>query len=248
MWITSILSYKSVKIEVKCDIMVCRSVKIHRISLYRINAQNGGIMKVLLINGSPKANGCTFTALSEVSNALESEGIETTIFHIGNDYIHGCVGCGGCKKLGKCVFDDRLNEVIELAKEADGFVFGSPVYYASPNGAMISFLDRMFTAVPNLSHKPGAVVVSARRAGTTASIDVLQKYFTIRNMPLVSSSYWPMVHGSSPEDVAKDLEGLQIMRGIGRNMAWLLKCINAGKEAGIDTPVPETPVKTNFIR
>lgn len=205
-------------------------------------------MKVLLINGSPNEHGCTYTALSEVAETLLQEGIEANIFHIGKDAIHGCVGCGGCKKLGKCVYNDRFNDVIELAKEADGFVFGSPVYFASGNGSMIAFLDRLFMAIPNLSFKPGAVVASARRAGTTATIDQLQKYLTIRNMPVVSSSYWPMVHGSCPDDVRKDLEGLQVMRGIGSNMAWLLKCINAGKEQGIELPVVEEKIKTSFIR
>lgn len=208
-------------------------------------------MKVLLINGSPNEKGCTYTALSEVAGALEKEGVQTEIVHIGKSPIRGCVGCGGCAKNGnaRCVFDDdAVNRILEKAEEADGYVIGSPVYFASPNGALLSLLDRMFYAGKCFAYKPAAAVVSARRAGTTASIEVLNKYFTIRNMPLVSSGYWTMVHGSTPDDVRQDLEGMQTMRTLGRNMAWLVKCLEAGKQAGITIPEAETKVWTNFIR
>ncbi|MBO7178700.1 MAG: flavodoxin family protein [Clostridia bacterium] len=208
-------------------------------------------MKVLLINGSPHDKGCTFTALNEIKKTLESESIEAEIFNIGTNPVRGCIGCGGCSKNdGKCVFtDDVVNEIIEKAKTSDAFVFGSPVHYAAPAGALCAVLDRVFYAgSANFKFKPGAAIVSCRRAGTTASLDCLNKYFTISNMPVVSSSYWNMVHGSKPEDVLKDEEGLQIMRGIGQNMAWLLKCIELGKNNGIDHPVPEAKIRTNFIK
>ena len=207
-------------------------------------------MKVLLINGSPRAKGCTFTALSEVAKTLEECGIETEIAQIGNKAIRGCIGCGGCAGKGPCVFDDDVtNEMIAKIKEADGLVIGSPVYYSSPNGNLISMLDRLFYAGGDfLVHKPAAAVASARRAGTSATLDDLQKYFTIKQMPIVSSTYWNMVHGSCPEDVLKDEEGLQTMRNLGRNMAWLLKCIENGKNNDILPPEAETGSKTNFIR
>ena len=206
-------------------------------------------MKVLLINGSPKKEGCTFTALSEVAKALNEEGIETEIFHVGNKPIAGCMGCGACKKTGKCKFDDTVNECIPKAKEADGIIVGSPVHYASASGMITSFMDRLFfSSGADLQYKPAAVVASARRAGTTATLDQLSKHFTISNMPLVSSCYWNMVHGNTPEDVMQDLEGLQIMRTLGRNMAWILKSIEAGKKAGVEMPVKEDKIKTNYIR
>lgn len=205
-------------------------------------------MKVLLINGSPHKNGCTFTALSEVAKSLNQNGVETEIAWIGNGAIHGCIACGGCKTSGKCVFDDGVNEISAKMAECDGLVIGSPVYYASPNGSLYSLLDRLFGICPSLAHKPAAAVASARRGGTTATLDGLNKYFTIRQMPVVSSTYWNMVHGNTPEDVMKDEEGLQTMRNLGKNMAWLIKCIEAGKKAGIDIPTAETGNKTNFIR
>ena len=207
-------------------------------------------MKVLLINGSPRVKGCTFTALSEVAKALEENGIETEIAQIGNKAIRGCIGCGGCAGKGRCVFDDDVtNEMIAKVEEADGIVIGSPVYYSSPNGNLISMLDRLFYAAGEyFVHKPAAAVASARRAGTSATLDDLQKYFTIKQMPIVSSTYWNMVHGSCPEDVLKDEEGLQTMRNLGRNMAWLLKCIENGKNNDILPPEAETGSKTNFIR
>ncbi len=209
-------------------------------------------MKVLMLNGSPHEHGCTDTALREVASALTQEGVESEIVWIGKGPIRDCTACGACRKLdGRCVFgDDLVNEVREKARAADGFVFGSPVYYAHPSGAVLSFLDRLFYAAePDVfSFKPGAAVVSARRGGTTASFDVLNKYFTISRMPIVSSQYWNMVHGNSPDEVRQDLEGLQTMRTLGRNIAWLLKCIEAGKAAGIPMPEREPFQRTNFIR
>ena len=217
----------------------------------RIKYRKGEIMKVLLINGSANKKGCTFTALTEVANILEKQGVTTEIIQIGNTPIRDCTGCLACKKLGnKCVYnDDIVNEVIEKAKDADGFIFGSPVYYAHPSGRILSLLDRAFYADKSaFAYKPGAAVVSARRAGTTASIDVLNKYFNLAQMPIVSSQYWNMVHGSKPEDVLQDAEGMQIMRTLGNNMAWIIKCIEAGKNTGIIRPEAEEPVRTNFIR
>lgn len=207
-------------------------------------------MNVLLLNGSPHEEGCTNRALLEVEGALNAEGIDTELVHIGSKAIHGCIACGTCMKIGACVFeDDPVNEFIEKMKLADGLIVGSPVYYASANGALFSFLDRLFYAAGrNFAHKPGAAIASARRAGTTATLDALNKYFTIAQMPLVSSSYWNMVHGRTPEEVEQDLEGLYTMRTLGKNMAWLLKCIEAGKAAGIGLPKEEEKVWTNFIR
>ena len=208
-------------------------------------------MKVLLINGSPKANGCTYTALSEIANELEKENIETEIFHIGNKPIRGCIGCGGCYTTNKCVFnDDVVNDGIEKVKKADGIILGSPVHYAAASGAITSFLDRLFYAYGGkfLAHKPGAAIVSCRRGGSTAAFEQLNKYFTISNMPIVSSQYWNMVHGNTPEEVKQDLEGMQTMRVLGQNMAWLLKSIQSGKEAGIKLPKKEPRAMTNFIR
>lgn len=208
-------------------------------------------MKVLLINGSARKDGCTFTALSEAAKSLELNGIETEIIQTGANAIRDCVGCGVCKGNDNgCIFkDDIVNEVIEKAKSADGFIFGSPVYYAHPSGRILSLMDRLFYAGGrHFAFKPAAAVVSARRAGTTASIDAITKHFTINQMPVVSSNYWNMVHGNSPEDVKQDFEGLQIMRVLGENMAWLLKCIEAGKNAGIDYPQTEKKIWTNFIR
>ena len=206
-------------------------------------------MKVLLINGSPDFEGCIARALKEVSDTLNKEGIETETINIGKKDIRGCIGCRSCFKNGKCVFDDIVNEVAPKFIEADGLIIGSPVYYASPNGTMLSFLDRLFysTSKVDKSMKVGASVVSARRAGTTASFDVLNKYFTISNMPIVSSQYWNGVHGYTKEDVEKDEEGLQTMRVLARNMAFLIKSINLGKEK-YGLPEKEAHHKwTNFI-
>lgn len=210
-------------------------------------------MKVLLVNGSPNSRGCTYTALREAADILEKEKIKTEIFHIGTKPIIGCLGCQRCEKLGKCTFEDTVNVCLEKAQEADGFIFGTPVYYASSNGAMSAFMDRLFMAEACAGKeifymKPAAAVVSARRAGTTAAFDQMNKYFTVSQMPVISSQYWNMVHGCTPEEVKQDLEGLQIMRTLGRNMAFWLKCKEAGRKMGITLPKVETPKRTNFIR
>ncbi len=211
-------------------------------------------MKVLLFNGSPHKEGCTYTALSEIKKTLTEEGIESEIYHIGTKNIAPCRACRACAKLGKCAIDDGVNEFLEYAKDFDAFIFGSPVYYAAAAGGAISFLNRaFFTASCSgrkeiFLHKPGASIASARRAGTTATLDQLNKYFTITQMPIISGRYWNMVHGNSPEEVKQDLEGLQNMRILARNMAYYLKCIEAGKNAGIELPKQEDIVFTNFIR
>jgi multimeric flavodoxin WrbA len=208
-------------------------------------------MKVLLINGSPNVHGCTYTALGEVAKELENANIKTEIFHVGNKPIRGCMACGGCSKDDscKCAFDDdAVNVALEKAKEADGFIFGSPVHYAGASGQITSFLDRFFYAGNGFQYKPGAAIVSCRRGGSTAAFEQLNKYFTISSMPVVSSQYWNMVHGTTPEEVKQDLEGMQTMRTLGKNMAWLLKSIQAGKEAGVMLPDKEPRVGTNFIR
>ena len=207
-------------------------------------------MKVMLVNGSPHEKGCTYTALAEVAKALQKQGVETEIFYIGKQSIAGCLGCGACAKLGKCVTDDIVTQFIEKAKTADGFVFGSPVYYSSAAGNLVCFMDRLFySGGKYLAYKPAAAVASARRAGTVATFDVLNKYFTINNMPVVSANYWNGVHGANntPADVEKDGEGLQTMRMLGNNMSWLLQCIQLGKQAGI-APEKEQKIRTNFIR
>ena len=207
-------------------------------------------MKVLLINGSPNEHGCTFTALSEVAASLNKNGVETEIFWIGKKAIHGCVACMGCVKLGRCVFgDDGVNDLNARAGEFDGLVIGSPVYYAGPAGSLCAFLDRFFfSGGAKWAGKLGACVVSCRRGGASAAFDRLNKYFTINNMPVVSSQYWNQVHGFTPDDVRQDLEGMQTMRTLGVNMAYLLKCIEAGKKAGVPEPEREETVYTNFIR
>ena len=204
-------------------------------------------MKVLLINGSPHINGCTKRALKEVSDTLIKEGIETEIIDVGNLDIRGCIACGSCFKTGKCVFNDIVNEVSAKFEQADGLVVGSPVYYSSPNGTLISFLDRLFySSRCDKRMKVGAAVVSCRRGGNTASFDVLNKYFTISQMPIASSRYWNMVHGFTSEDVEKDLEGLYTMRVLGKNMTFLIKCINKGKDE-FGLPEAEKPYMTHFI-
>ena len=208
-------------------------------------------MKVLLVNGGPHRDGCTHTALSEVAATLGAEGVETEIIWLGNQPIGGCTACGTCSQTGRCVRNDCVNEFLGKAAAADGFVFGSPVHYAAATGAITSFMDRAFYAGNNAGvffHKPAAAVVSCRRAGNTATFDQLNKYFTISSMPVVSSQYWNMVHGSTAEQVRQDLEGMQTMRTLARNMAWMLRCIEAGRRAGIEPPVREAPVRTNFIR
>ena len=208
-------------------------------------------MKVLLINGSANIKGCTYTALCEVEKVLNQQHIDTEIISLGNKPIRDCMGCQTCRKNGgKCIFeDDMINEITEKAKNADGFVFGSPVYYAHPSGRLLSAMDRMFYSNSQaFKFKPAAAIVSARRAGTTASLDAIQKHFTINCMPIISSNYWNMVHGNTPEEVLQDKEGLQIMRTLGQNMAWILKCIELGKKYDVNKPNIEDKIHTNFIR
>ena len=204
-------------------------------------------MKVLLINGSPHKEGCTFTALSEVADTLNKNGIETEIYHIGVKPIAGCIACRKCHETGKCVFNDGVNELSVRLNEFDGIILGSPVYYAGPSGQMCAFCDRFFFSnFGKFAGKLGAAVVSCRRGGATASFDRLNKYFTMNNMPVVNSQYWNMVHGHTPDDVKKDKEGLQTMRTLGQNMAWLLKCIEIGKKNGINRPEYEPITFTSF--
>ena len=205
-------------------------------------------MKVLLINGSPKKNGNTSIALSEVQKTLQAEGVDTEMIHVGHKDIHGCIACGKCQERGQCVFDDIVNDVAEKFKAADGIIVGSPVYYASPAGTLISFLDRLFFSSPfDKSMKVGAAVAVARRGGATATFDMLNKYFTISNMPIASSQYWNNVHGLTPGEATQDEEGLQTMRQLGRNMAFLIKCIQLGKEK-FGLPEHEPFIATNFIK
>ena len=211
-------------------------------------------MKVLLSNGSPHQKGCTYTALSEVAEALQNEGIETDIYWIGNKPIGGCIGCFQCTKKQKCVFEDKVNEFTALAAKYDGFIFGSPVYYSGMNGSLMCFMDRVFFSTsaqdPHpFRFKPAAAVVSTRRSGTTSAVDQINKYFLHQQMPIATSRYWNMVHGNTPEEVRQDAEGLQTMRYLGRNMAWLLKLKEAGAAAGVPLPVQEEKrISTNFIR
>ena len=187
--------------------------------------------KVLLLNGSPHPHGCTATALEEMIRIFEEEGIETELIQVGIKDIRGCISCGQCSSKGKCVFDDLVNEVAEKFEKADGLVIGSPVYYGSPNGTLLSFLDRLFYSSPFSKHmKVGASVVSCRRGGNSASFDVLNKYFTISSMPVASSTYWNQVHGFTAEDVKKDLEGLQTVRNLARNMSFMIRAIADAKE------------------
>lgn len=204
-------------------------------------------MKVLLINGSPHEFGCTYTALSEVSGAIRKHGIETQFFSIGTGPVRGCTACQRCRELGRCIYgEDVCNELILQIQQADGIVIGSPVYYSGPNGALCALLDRVFySSAKTFAFKPAAAVLSCRRGGATASFDRLNKYFTISRMPVVPSQYWNAVHGKTPEDVQQDLEGLQIMRTLGDNMAWMLKSFAEGRQP---LPERESPVMTNFIR
>ena len=212
-------------------------------------------MKVLLFNGSPHKNGCTYTALEEISKTLKEEGIDSEIYQIGIGSITSCRACSACAKLGRCVInDDDVNNFVEKCKNFDGFIFGSPVHYASASGAITAFLDRVFFSAfmtgrgEIFSHKPAAAVASARRSGTTATLDQLNKYMTISEMPIISGRYWNMVHGHTPDEVRQDLEGMQNMRILARNMAWHLKCKEAGEASGVPMPKQEEIVFTNFIR
>ena len=206
-------------------------------------------MKALLVNGSPHARGCTYTALAELKRTLEAEGIEVELVHVGNEEIRGCIACRKCAQTGKCVIDDAVNEIAPKLREADAFVIGAPVYFSSPAGGAVSFMDRLFfsTLRDDKTMKVAAAVTTCRRGGNTASFDVLNKYFTMTGMPVVSSQYWNMVYGSSAGEVEKDAEGLQTMRTLGRNMAFLMRAIRREKEAA-GLPVKETPVFTNFFR
>ena len=205
-------------------------------------------MKVLMINGSPHPHGCTARALKEVADTLGTQGIETQTITVGNKDIRGCIGCYYCQEHGRCVFNDTVNETAPLFEEADGLIIGTPVYYAHANGGILSFLDRLFFSCSyDTTMKVGAAVVSARRGGNTATFDVLNKYFTISGMPVASSQYWNQVHGFTSEDVRKDEEGLQIMRTLGRNMAFLIKSIALGKEQ-YGLPEKEKRIATHFIR
>ena len=206
-------------------------------------------MKVLLINGSPKEKGNTAFALEQMAEVFAEQGIETEMIHVGNQLIKGCQGCGACYKLGKCVIDDMVNETALKLADADGMVVGSPVYYASPNGTLLSFLDRLFysTGKINKRMKVGASVVCARRGGTTASMDVLNKYFTISEMPLASSTYWNIIHGAKPGDAQQDAEGIRTVRNLARNMAYMMKAFDMARDA-VALPENEPKVFTNFIR
>ena len=206
-------------------------------------------MKVLMLNGSCRQNGNTFAALTKIGTQLEKHGIEYEIFQIGSKPVRDCIGCGKCTENG-CIFtDDPVNEFLEKAKDADGFIFGTPVYYAHPSGRILSFLDRVFYAGGSaFTFKPGAAITVARRGGSSASYDCLNKYFGIEQMPIPGSSYWNIVYGRNPGEAEKDDEGMQTMTNLAENMAWLLKCIEAGKEKGIKLPETSTAVRTNVIR
>jgi len=210
-------------------------------------------MKVLLLNGSPHEKGCTYTALQEISTQLHKEGISSEIFWVGNKPITPCLACGGCIKLGKCVVNDKVNEFLTKAEDFDGYIFGSPVHYASASGNIVPFLHRVFMAEASSGKnifrlKPSAAITTARRAGTTVTIDQLNKYFQVTEMPIISGRYWTMVHGNNPDEIQQDKEGMQNMRILAKNMAYFLKCKQAAKEAGIVEPTVETAVWTNFIR
>lgn len=209
-------------------------------------------MKVMMLNGSPHKEGCTYTALNIIAEELKAQGVESEILWLGNGLVRSCIGCGGCKRSGKdrCVFgDDGVADIAEKLKTADGYIFGAPVHYASPNGATIAALDRIFySAGKFMQYKPAACIVSARRAGTTASYDVLNKYIGINNMLMVPSTYWNMVHGNTPAEVMQDKEGVSVMRAIGSNMAWMLKMLASVKGTEIEKPVPVPKERTNFIR
>lgn len=205
-------------------------------------------MKILMINGSPHPRGCTYTALHEMEQVLQAAEVETQILTVGAEQAGGCTACGGCNATGHCVRGGLVNDAIDAMETADALVLASPVHYAGISGAMSAFCDRLFYAGDGWANKPCACVVSARRAGTTAALDQLVKYPMISNMPVVSSQYWPMVHGARPEDVAQDEEGLQTMRQLARNLLWLLQCMAAGDAAGVPRPATEARKFTNFIR
>ncbi len=205
--------------------------------------------KVLLINGSPNEKGCTFTALSEIADTLSESNIESDMVYLGKKPVAGCIACGKCSETGKCVFDDKVNEILGKLDEYDGIVVGSPVYYAGPSGQVCAFLDRLFfCSGSKMEGKLAASVVSCRRGGASAAFDRLNKYFGISNMHIVGSQYWNQVHGNTPEEVKRDEEGLQTMRTLAQNMAWMLQNIQAGRKAGVEFPKYEEKSRTNFIR
>lgn len=207
-------------------------------------------MKVMLLNGSPHAEGCSYTALEEAARVFEEEGISCERVWVGRGPVAGCTGCGGCRSLGRCVFDDQVNAAVEKFKECGGMLVASPVHYASASGAVTSFLDRFFYSCPkeDLWMKPGASIVSCRRGGASAAFDQLNKYFTISEMPLASSCYWNQVHGNSPEELRQDLEGLRTVRVLARNMAYLMKALELARAQGLTPPAKEPRAVTNFIR
>lgn len=211
-------------------------------------------MKVILVNGSPHEKGCTYTALCEAASTLQEQGIGIDWFWLGRQPIGGCIACRSCATTGRCFMDDQVNEFVALAQAYDGFIFGSPVHYAALAGNFTSFMDRVFFSAGRAGqpdpfrYKPAGMAISARRGGTTAAYDQMNKYFGISEMPIISSTYWNMVHGHTPDDVRQDEEGLQVMRILGRNMAYFLKCIQAGKAAGVPLPDRETSIATNFVR
>ena len=205
-------------------------------------------MKVLLVNGSPHEKGCTYTGLKEVANALENNDIETEFLWLGIEPLAGCIGCNACLKTGKCFRNDIVNDFLNKVPDIDGFVFGSPVHFASSSGALTSFMDRAFYGRRKLfENKPACCICSCRRGGASATFDQINKYFSMNNMPIVTSQYWNQVHGTNPDEVKRDLEGMQTMRTLGNNMAWLLKCIDIAKKSGLEYPKNEGVVKTNFI-
>lgn len=205
--------------------------------------------KVILINGSPNEFGCTYTGLREIEAVLNRHGIDTEIIQIGEGPAAGCNGCRACAHTGKCRHDDKVNYILDMLDDIDGIVVGSPVYYAAASGQVTAFLDRLFwSAGTRMAGKVGAMMVSCRRAGSTAALDQLYKYFAIAAMPMATSQYWPMIHGNTPEEVKQDLEGMQVLRFLGENMAWLIAAIQAGRQAGVPAPVREERVRTNFIR
>lgn len=209
-------------------------------------------LKVLLVNGSPHKEGCVYTALTEIADTLRGEGVDSTLFWIGNQPVAGCIGCGACVGKRRCFRNDRVNEFVEMMDDYDGFVFGTPVHYAAASGAMTSFLDRVFFIDEfnggHFAGKPAAAIATCRRSGGTAALDQMNKYMTDCNMPVVPSQYWNVVHGNTPDEVRRDTEGLQTMRILARNMAWLLKCISLGREHGIGFPAHEQHTMTSFIR
>ena len=209
-------------------------------------------LKVLLVNGSPHKDGCVRTALSEIVTALDKEDVKSDVFWIGNQALAGCIGCGSCIGKRKCFREDVVSQFVQIMDNYDGFIFGTPVHYAGASGGLTSFLDRVFFIDEfngeHFAGKPAAAIATCRRSGATAALDQLNKYMTDCNMPIVPSQYWNVVHGNTPDEIRRDAEGLQTMRTLARNMAWMLKCFSLGKEHGIAFPVHEKHTMTNFIR